>query len=161
MEQIFPDPSALVQRGVLQMEGGVTQLTSTSCQISRFHNAIEDWFRYKDRTFDVLFLLLNASRTSSSHCAPSWEAVILRRWGDPRVRLSKARLSYGLSAAGSISLAVNLGTCGDPSVCSIPQTWLSMINDGVETTNVAGCLAQQKSKVCSLFRALWEFKGSR
>jgi hypothetical protein len=46
MEQIFPDPSALVQRGVLQMEGGVTQLTSTSWQISRFH-AIEDWFRYK------------------------------------------------------------------------------------------------------------------
>jgi hypothetical protein len=53
------------------------------------------------------------------------------------------RLSYGLSAAGSISLAANLGTCGDQSVCSIPQTWLSMINDGDETTNVAGCLAQQ------------------
>jgi hypothetical protein len=35
------------------MEGGVTQLTSASWQISRFHNAFEDWFRYKDRTFEV------------------------------------------------------------------------------------------------------------
>jgi hypothetical protein len=53
MEQIFPDLSALVERGVLQMEGGVSQLTSASWQISRFHNAIEDWFRYKGRTFEV------------------------------------------------------------------------------------------------------------
>lgn len=35
------------------MEGGVTQLTSASWQISRFHNAIEDWFRCKGRTFEV------------------------------------------------------------------------------------------------------------
>ncbi|OKO89278.1 hypothetical protein PENSUB_13813 [Penicillium subrubescens] len=41
------------ERGVLQMEGGVAQLTSASWQISRFHNAIEDWFRYKGRTFEV------------------------------------------------------------------------------------------------------------
>ncbi|GKZ49461.1 hypothetical protein AbraIFM66951_002025 [Aspergillus brasiliensis] len=41
------------ERGVLQMEGGVTQLTSASWQISRFHDAIEDWFHYKGRTFDV------------------------------------------------------------------------------------------------------------
>jgi hypothetical protein len=53
MEQIFPDLSALVERGVLRMEGGVTQLTSASWQIARFHNAIEDWFRYNGRTFDV------------------------------------------------------------------------------------------------------------
>ncbi|KAL6232751.1 hypothetical protein BDW75DRAFT_12336 [Aspergillus navahoensis] len=33
--------------------GGVTQLTSASWQITRFHDAIEDWFRYKGRTFDV------------------------------------------------------------------------------------------------------------
>ncbi|KAL5335627.1 hypothetical protein BJX70DRAFT_374646 [Aspergillus crustosus] len=30
MEQIFPDLAALIERGVLQMEGGVTQLTSAS-----------------------------------------------------------------------------------------------------------------------------------
>jgi hypothetical protein len=53
MEQIFPDLSALIERGVLQMEGGVTQLSSVCWQISRFHNAIEDWFRYKGRTFEV------------------------------------------------------------------------------------------------------------
>ncbi|KAL4934995.1 hypothetical protein BDV06DRAFT_140442 [Aspergillus oleicola] len=53
MEQIFPDLPALIERGVLQMEGGVTQLTSASWQISRFHDAIEDWFHYKGRTFDV------------------------------------------------------------------------------------------------------------
>ncbi|OQE71134.1 hypothetical protein PENNAL_c0111G02955 [Penicillium nalgiovense] len=53
MEQIFPDLSALVERGILLMEGGVTQLTSASWQISRFHNAIEDWFRCKGRTFEV------------------------------------------------------------------------------------------------------------
>lgn len=53
MEQIFPDLSALLEREVLQMEGGVTQLTSACWQISRFHNAIEDWFRYKGRTFEV------------------------------------------------------------------------------------------------------------
>ena len=42
-----------MERGVLQMEGGVTQLSSVSWQISRFHYAIEDWFRYKGRTFEV------------------------------------------------------------------------------------------------------------
>ena len=35
------------------MEGGVTQLTSASWQTTRFYNAIEDWFRYNGRTFDV------------------------------------------------------------------------------------------------------------
>ncbi|KAJ5399562.1 hypothetical protein N7465_010051 [Penicillium sp. CMV-2018d] len=34
-------------------EGGVTQLTSASWQISRFHNTIEDWFRYSSRTVEV------------------------------------------------------------------------------------------------------------
>ncbi|KAJ5231014.1 hypothetical protein N7489_011722 [Penicillium chrysogenum] len=53
MEQIFPDLSTLVQRGILQMGGGVNQLTEASWQVSRFHNAIEDWFRYNGRTFDV------------------------------------------------------------------------------------------------------------
>lgn len=53
MENIFPDLSALVERGVLQMEGGVTQLSLVCWQTSRFHNAIEDWFRYKGRTFEV------------------------------------------------------------------------------------------------------------
>jgi hypothetical protein len=41
MEQIFPELSALVEREILRMEGGA------------FHNAIEDWFRYNGRTFDV------------------------------------------------------------------------------------------------------------
>ena len=82
-------------------------------------------------------------------------------WGDPGAHLFKARLNYGLFAAGSISPAANLGTSSDQSVCSIPQIWLSMITDDVETANVAGCLAQQGSKVCSLLRALWKFKGSR
>ncbi|KAJ5712338.1 hypothetical protein N7493_008806 [Penicillium malachiteum] len=53
MEQIFPDLSALVQRGVLKMEGGVTQLTIASWQTSRFHTAVEDWFNYEGRTFEV------------------------------------------------------------------------------------------------------------
>ncbi|KAJ5267491.1 hypothetical protein N7478_010478 [Penicillium angulare] len=53
MEQIFPDLSSLVEREVLHMEGGVTQLTSACWQISQFHNAIEDWFRFKGRTFEV------------------------------------------------------------------------------------------------------------
>lgn len=53
MEQIFPDLSVLLERGVLRMDGGVTQLTSASWQTTRFHNAIEDWFRYNGRTFDV------------------------------------------------------------------------------------------------------------
>lgn len=35
------------------MDGGVTQMTSASWQISRFHNAIENWFRYKGCSFDV------------------------------------------------------------------------------------------------------------
>lgn len=35
------------------MEGGVTQLTSACWQISQFHNAIEDWFRFKGRTFEM------------------------------------------------------------------------------------------------------------
>ncbi|KAE8155565.1 hypothetical protein BDV40DRAFT_294231 [Aspergillus tamarii] len=52
MEQIFPDLAALIERGDLRMDG-VTQMTSASWQISRFHNAIEDWFRYKGRSFDV------------------------------------------------------------------------------------------------------------
>jgi hypothetical protein len=53
MEQIFPDLRALIEQGVLQMEGGVTQLSSVCWQTSRFHNAFEDWFRYKGRTFEV------------------------------------------------------------------------------------------------------------
>lgn len=53
MEQIFPDLSALVERGVLRMEGGVTQLTPASWQIARFHGAIEDWLRYHGCAFDV------------------------------------------------------------------------------------------------------------
>ena len=53
MEQIFPDLSVLLERGVLRMEGGVTQLTSASWQTTRFYNAIKDWFRYNGRTFDV------------------------------------------------------------------------------------------------------------
>lgn len=52
MERIFPDLTALVERGVLQMEGGVTQL-SPSWQTERFHNAVEDWFHYAGRTFDM------------------------------------------------------------------------------------------------------------
>lgn len=73
----------------------------------------------------------------------------------------KARLIYVLSAAGSISPSANPGTSSDQSVCGIPQILLAIITDGVETANVAGCLAQQGSKVCSLLRALLEFKGSR
>ncbi|KAK6810476.1 hypothetical protein RU639_013750 [Aspergillus parasiticus] len=53
IEQIFPDLAALIERGDLRMDGGVTQMTSASWQISRFHNAIEDWFRYKGRSFDA------------------------------------------------------------------------------------------------------------
>ena len=53
MEQIFPDLSVLLERRVLRMDGGVAQLTSASWQTTRFHNAIEDWFRYNGRTFDV------------------------------------------------------------------------------------------------------------
>ena len=53
MERIFPDLSALIERGILQMEGGINQLTEFSWKISRFHNAIEDWFRYDGRTYDV------------------------------------------------------------------------------------------------------------
>ena len=53
MEQIFPDLSVLLEHGVLQMEGGVTQLTSASWQTTHFHNTIEDWFCYNGCTFDV------------------------------------------------------------------------------------------------------------
>ncbi|KAF7597015.1 hypothetical protein BBP40_011381 [Aspergillus hancockii] len=53
MGQMFPDLSALIERGVLRMEGGVTQLTAASWQTTRFHNAIEDWFRYKGCAFGV------------------------------------------------------------------------------------------------------------
>ena len=53
IEQIFPDLSALAERGALRMEGGITQLTSASWQTTRFHDAIEDWFHYNGRTFDV------------------------------------------------------------------------------------------------------------
>ncbi|KAE8334737.1 hypothetical protein BDV24DRAFT_172016 [Aspergillus arachidicola] len=52
IEQIFPDLAALIERGDLRMDGGVTQMTSASWQISRFHDAIEDWFRYKGCSFD-------------------------------------------------------------------------------------------------------------
>ena len=53
MEQILPDLSTLVEHGVLRMEVGVTQLTSSSWQTTYFHDAIEDWFRYNGSTFDV------------------------------------------------------------------------------------------------------------
>lgn len=81
--------------------------------------------------------------------------------GEPSVRLVKARSGHGLSVAESISPAANLGICSGQSVCSIPQSWLSMINDGIESTNVAGCFAQQRSKVRSLFQALWQFERPR
>ncbi|KAE8397203.1 hypothetical protein BDV37DRAFT_65329 [Aspergillus pseudonomiae] len=42
IEQIFPDLAALIEHRYLRMDGGVTQMTSASWQISRFHNAIED-----------------------------------------------------------------------------------------------------------------------
>lgn len=53
MEQIFPDLSVLLECGVLQIEGGVTQLTLASWQTTCFHNAIEDWFCYNGHTFNM------------------------------------------------------------------------------------------------------------
>ncbi|CAG8008601.1 unnamed protein product [Penicillium salamii] len=53
LEQIYPDLGALVERGAMKMEGGVNHLNSASWKLSRFHNAIEDWFRYNGRTFEV------------------------------------------------------------------------------------------------------------
>ncbi|KAJ5253723.1 hypothetical protein N7524_010903 [Penicillium chrysogenum] len=53
LEQIYPDLGVLVERGAMQIEGGFNQQTEISWKISRFHNAIEDWFRYKGRTFEM------------------------------------------------------------------------------------------------------------
>ncbi|KAJ5152476.1 hypothetical protein N7492_009756 [Penicillium capsulatum] len=52
------------------MEGGVTQLTSACWQISRFHNAIEDWFQYMGRAFEVNIY----DRFRRAHAKWEWKA---------------------------------------------------------------------------------------
>ena len=37
------------------MEGGITSVNSFCWSEERFHNAIEDWFKYADHTFDVKY----------------------------------------------------------------------------------------------------------
>lgn len=53
MEQIFLDLSPLVRNGQLKMEGGITSVNRFCWSVERFHSAIEDWFEYAGRTFDV------------------------------------------------------------------------------------------------------------
>lgn len=55
MEQIFDDLAPLVCKSKLKMEGGITQLSHLCYEEQRFHQAIEDWFHYAGRTFDVQF----------------------------------------------------------------------------------------------------------
>ncbi|KUL81337.1 hypothetical protein ZTR_10422 [Talaromyces verruculosus] len=53
MEQIFVDLSLLVRNGLLKMEGGITSVNRFCWSVERFHSAVEDWFEYAGRTFDV------------------------------------------------------------------------------------------------------------
>jgi hypothetical protein len=53
VEQIFLDLSPLVRNGQLKMEGGITSVNRFCWSVERFHSAIEDWFEYAGRTFDV------------------------------------------------------------------------------------------------------------
>ncbi|KAE8553417.1 hypothetical protein EYB25_004799 [Talaromyces marneffei] len=53
MEHIFLDLSPLVRNGQLKMEGGITSVNRFCWSVERFHSAIEDWFEYAGRTFDV------------------------------------------------------------------------------------------------------------
>lgn len=140
MERLFPDMNALIHRGVLRMEGGITQLTPASWQISRFHDAVEDWFRYKGRAFNVKIY-----------------GRFKRKWAKWDRRSSTAEFNHELQAHGGSSQ--NCEKCGElpdeprredyfpeePTSCLLSEVLASVIGvpnlDGVD-----GCSKARGSK---------------
>lgn len=140
MERLFPDMSALIHRGVLRMEGGITQLTPASWQISRFHDAVEDWFRYKGHACNVKIY-----------------DRFKRKWAKWDRGSSTAEFNHGLQAHGGSSQ--NCEKCGElpdeprredyfpeePTSCLLSEVLASVIGvpnlDGVD-----GCSKARGSK---------------